>query len=424
MPATSGAREIERSRLDAVETRRADRQRTPLERGRVDSGLPVGRQTRREYGAISEHQRAEDRRSRVRQAPAVDDPGERGGKDPDRCNGEEPRRQGTTCRGGRQSCGRRARGRIVKLDPRIADVAQPLLRILAEASQEHAADARRHIGRQHAPVGIARENRGHRVRDGLPGKRERPAEHLVEDAPERPDVGSLVDAPAARGLRAHVRRRSEDHTGHRSERGDGRRHRGIGRRGAAVARRVERLGETEVEDLDHAVGGQLDVRRLQVAVNDPALVRRLERLRDLPREIDRFGEGQPSSLQALGQILAGDQLHREEAMALVLMEAVDRCDVRMVEGGQDLGLPLEASESLGTLGERRREEFQRNLPVELGVSGAPDFAHASRPQGAENLERAEAGGRSEGHFGTDSIPPISPIWRRDRRGPYRRALIR
>src|SRR6516225_2312138 len=116
-------------------------------------------------------------------------------------------------------------------------------------------------------------------------------------------------------------------------------------------------------------------------------------------DIEGSGVEEPPSL-------AGDQLHREEAMALVLMEAVDRCDVRMVEGGQDLGLPLEASESLGTLGERRREEFQRNLPVELGVSGAPDFAHASRPQGAENLERAEAGGRSEGHFGTDSIPPI------------------
>ena len=55
--------------------------------------------------------------------------------------------------------------------------------------------------------------------------------------------------------------------------------------GAVAPGFSERLGETEVEHLDRAVPlGQLDVGRLEVAVDDPALVRVLERLGDLARE--------------------------------------------------------------------------------------------------------------------------------------------
>ena len=42
--------------------------------------------------------------------------------------------------------------------------------------------------------------------------------------------------------------------------------------------RVHRLREAEVEHLHRAVGADLDVGGLEVAVDDPLLVRRLERL--------------------------------------------------------------------------------------------------------------------------------------------------
>ena len=53
--------------------------------------------------------------------------------------------------------------------------------------------------------------------------------------------------------------------------------------------RLRRLGETEVEDLDRAVGPNLDVGRLQVAMNNPLLVRRFEGVGNLSCNAQRLG---------------------------------------------------------------------------------------------------------------------------------------
>ena len=53
---------------------------------------------------------------------------------------------------------------------------------------------------------------------------------------------------------------------------------------------LHRLREAEVQHLHRAVGSHLDVRGLQIAVDDPLLVRRFERLGDLPRDRQRFVE--------------------------------------------------------------------------------------------------------------------------------------
>ena len=62
----------------------------------------------------------------------------------------------------------------------------------------------------------------------------------------------------------------------------------VGRRAVAA----DGLGEAEVEDLHDAVRRDLDVRRLQVAVDDPLLVGGLERVGDLPRDGQRVVERQ------------------------------------------------------------------------------------------------------------------------------------
>ena len=51
-----------------------------------------------------------------------------------------------------------------------------------------------------------------------------------------------------------------------------------------------RLRQAEVEDLHHAVRRDLDIRRLQIPVNDALLVGGVERLGDLPCERAHFGE--------------------------------------------------------------------------------------------------------------------------------------
>ena len=79
-------------------------------------------------------------------------------------------------------------------------------------------------------------------------------EHLVEQAAERPDVGALIDGFASGLLGTHVRRRAEHHSGLRHR---WRRERG-GPRSCEIAR-VERFRQAEVQDLDRAIGPDLDV---------------------------------------------------------------------------------------------------------------------------------------------------------------------
>ena len=55
--------------------------------------------------------------------------------------------------------------------------------------------------------------------------------------------------------------------------------------------RLQRLGQPEVEHLDGAVGSHLDIRRLQVAVDDALLVCGFQRLGDLFRDRQASSNG-------------------------------------------------------------------------------------------------------------------------------------
>ena len=60
-----------------------------------------------------------------------------------------------------------------------------------------------------------------------------------------------------------------------------------------VARALEEdLAEAEVEELGAAVGREHDVRRRDVPVEDPVLVRDLEALEDLDRDVDALVDGE------------------------------------------------------------------------------------------------------------------------------------
>jgi len=56
-------------------------------------------------------------------------------------------------------------------------------------------------------------------------------------------------------------------------------------------------------------------------------------------------------------------------------------DVRVVEGGEQLRLALEAGEALGILRQLGRHHLDRDLAAELRVGGAVHLAYASRAEG-------------------------------------------
>ena len=114
------------------------------------------------------------------------------------------------------------------------------------------------------------------------------------------------------------------------------------------------LRQAEVEHLHRAVRRDLDVRGLQVAVDDALLVRGLERVGNLPRDRQRLGDrrgrvhaaGSAATRDPLRERLALDQLEDQAAHAVRLFDAVDRADVRMIQRGEHPRLALEAREPI------------------------------------------------------------------------------
>jgi len=76
-----------------------------------------------------------------------------------------------------------------------------------------------------------------------------------------------------------------------------------------------------------------------------------------------------------------------------VLEAVDRRDIRMIQGGEHLRFSPETSESIGIGRERVREDLQRDVAIELRIAGAVDLAHATRADLRDDLEWAETSAR-------------------------------
>src|SRR5690606_10946372 len=83
---------------------------------------------------------------------------------------------------------------------------------------------------------------------------------LVENDAERVDVGARGERVAAHLLRTRVLRRHQPKLA-----GD--------RNGDRTHPRIQQLGDTEIKELDDAVVGDKDVRRLEVAMDDEIPVR-------------------------------------------------------------------------------------------------------------------------------------------------------
>ncbi len=205
-----------------------------------------------------------------------------------------------------------------------------------------------------AARGLRRAGRAHRVR---------PGQRLVQHERERVQVGALVDALSGRLLGRHVREGADDVAG-------------AGER--LVARQV---GDAEVEQLGRRAGrlGRDDhVLRLDVAVDDAAVVRVVERVGETEADPQDVAVAERAVALERRQRAAADQLGDQEPLAAGLAGVEHRHDPRVVEPRRRQRL------ALGTLGHRARsrDDLDRHEPVESFVARREDRAE---PAGAQPL---------------------------------------
>jgi len=174
-------------------------------------------------------------------------------------------------------------------------VRDPLPAIFLQASFQQQPNRFGSIRGQGTPIGIDLQSVRECVADIFTLEYTLAGEHFVQDATERPYIGALVGIAAPCLFRRHVGRRSENHS--RLSRSD----RQCGRI-AHIARRtcLERLGETEIEHLYLTLARERNIARLEIAVNDSFLVRGLQCVGDLPRNVERLIDRKRSTLQPLG----------------------------------------------------------------------------------------------------------------------------
>jgi serine/threonine protein kinase len=172
---------------------------------------------------------------------------------------------------------------------------------------------------------------------------------------------------------------------------------------AAILRRTCRqLAEprqAEVQDLHVAVGGDEDVLRLQVAMDDAPGMSGVQPFGDLDAYLDGLPPGEPPCRDAPAQRLSLEQLHHRERDAVGHAEVVDREDVGMREGGDDLGLALEARQRLGVVGEVLREDLDGDVPFETGMPGAVDLSHPTGTHLGQDLVGTEPHAGADRHGG-------------------------
>jgi hypothetical protein len=143
---------------------------------------------------------------------------------------------------------------------------------------------------------------------------------------------------------------------------------------------VGSLSEPEVGDLHLAVGTTDQIRRLDVAMDDSFLVRRLQSRAGLHRNVERFFERQWARGDFVLHAHAVDEFHCQEPVLLVDLE--DGADVGMVQRRGGLRL---AQKALAVLQGMGRKKLQRDCTPQLRVFSLVDDTH---PALAELLEDA------------------------------------
>ena len=204
---------------------------------------------------------------------------------------------------------------------------------------------------------------GHR-HGGLPPEGRGAHQHLVEDHPQRIEIGAYISRVALRLLGTEIGGRAD----HRP---------GLGQVGGLIPN----PGYPEVGHLHRAVRVEHDISRLDVSVDHPQTVGYGQGQNHLPGDLHGpAGRHGHSLLGDVAQAIPLHQLHHHEIRAVRLPPVVDAHDVGMVQVGGGLGLPSEPANEGLVLTVGAGKDFDRHPPAQGQIHRQIHIGHASLGQ--------------------------------------------
>ena len=182
----------------------------------------------------------------------------------------------------------------------------------------------------------------------------------VEDGPEGKQISAGVELFPFHLFRRHVRNRAQRRAGTGQVlvvHGAGLLDRGVARRAAGQ----RHFRQSEIENLGVPTLGDEDIRRLDVAMDNAFCTGRVECIGDLDAEAENQFRIHRAIADAVLQRHAVQILHRNERSPLLVINLVNRADIRVVQRRRGLRLTLKAGKSLWIFGFCQTRKSASNL---------------------------------------------------------------
>ena len=132
-------------------------------------------------------------------------------------------------------------------------------------------------------------------------------------------------------------------------------------------------------------------------MDDRLLVRGVEAFGDLDEKRDGLVDRDRSTGDSIRQRLAFDQLHRQEPLAIGLLEPIERGDVCVIQLREQLRLTLEPIQTFLVACELFGKDFDGDVAPEFRVTRTINLTHAACSDGLDDFVWTELGSCSKRH---------------------------
>ncbi len=132
-------------------------------------------------------------------------------------------------------------------------------------------------------------------------------------------------------------------------------------------------------------------------MDDALFVRCFERIGDLLCDRQRFVDRNRPPGDPVGEGWTFYELEGQCLDVRTLFEPINRCDVLVIQRGQDLRFASKASQAIGIERERLRQDLQRDVTIQPRIPRAIDLAHPAFAELGEDLVGSDLGSRGKRH---------------------------